>query len=310
MTQDFITDTRRRLSSYMASSKRPQAGVAREIGISGAALSRFLSDSYTGDNGAIAQKVESFLKLDKARKNLIDSPPICLAVENTERILTAVNMANEARHMLLIYGPAGCSKSFTLKHFCEHSDGAIYVELDATIGNQRNAIMEIAKVLGVSSPGKSTAQMMRDILTALRGTNRILIIDECQHLNERSFDALRAINDKAGVGMVFSGNKNVLKRMFGRMEPEYDQLFSRFGEIVELRNHYSAKEIAGIYSGFDVDKECTEYLRRVACQKGGLRRMDKQFKMAAIIADTLRQPLSLPFLHESEKRLTVAGRVL
>lgn len=309
MSNDFIPEVRRLLSDYIAASGKSQSGAAREMSVSGTTLSQFLSGTYPGDNKAVAQKARQFLELGAARKRLASSPPICLSVKNTERVLTAVKMAHEASHMLLVYGPAGCSKTTSLKHYAEQISGTVYVELDATVSSKREVLIAVLEALE-ETPRGSTAQIMRQTLSILRNTNRLLIIDECQHMNEKAFDALRAINDKAGAGIVFSGNKSVLKRMFGRMEPEYDQLFSRFGEIVELHNRYSAADIAGIYKEYPVDRECVEYLGKVANQKGGLRRMDKQYKMAVNIAETLQLPLALPFLLEAEKRLAVAGRIM
>ena len=308
MNSQFIVEVRQQLAEYTRRST--QTAVAREMGVSTATLSQFLSETYPGDNHSVAIKGKQLMELGAARQRLAVSPPICLKVKNTKRILTAVKLAHEAQHMLLIYGPAGCSKTTSLKHYSKQATGTVYVELDATMGSQRNAVIAVAEAIGDISTSRSTAQIMRSLLAELRDTNRLIIIDECQHLNERSFDALRAINDKAGVGIVFSGNKNVLKRMFGRMEPEYDQLFSRFGEIVELKNRYSYDDIAGIYNSCPIDSECLDYLADVANKKGGLRRMDKQYKMAANIADTLKQSLSMPFLLEAEKRLNVVGRVM
>jgi len=306
MLSNLILDARQQLSQYIDTSKKSQSSIAHEMGISPATLSQFLSETYPGDNHAVAQKAMQFLEIGTARQRLASSPPICLSVRNTERILTAVRMAHEASHVALIHGPAGCSKTTSLKHYAEQTSGVVYVELDATISSQCNVLIAILDALEVSAKG-STAQIMRQTLSQLKNTNRLLIIDECQHLNEKAFDMLRAVNDKAGIGIVLSGNRSVLKRMFGRMELEYDQLFSRFGEIVELENRYSLADITNIYKEHPVDNECLEYLSKVANQKGGLRRMDKEYKMAVNIADTLQVTLSMPFLIEAEKRLKVIG---
>jgi len=198
--------------------------------------------------------------------------------------------------------------TMALQHYAQQSNGTVYVEANATTGSQRNILIAILEALEQSPGTQSTAQIMRRILATVRGTNRLLIIDEAQHLNERAFDTLRAINDKAGVSIVFAGNRGILKRMFGRMELEYDQLYSRIGGFCELHNRHSIEDIEGIHSGVSSDEDCKDYLQKVANQKGGLRRMVKEYKLAANIANTLGQDLTLPILQEADRRLNIVGR--
>ena len=69
--------------------------------------------------------------------------------------------------------------------------------------------------------------MMQRIITKLSGTNSLIIIDEARHLTTKAFDTIRAINDKAHIGIVYAGNPEILRRMYGRQEEELDQLYSR-----------------------------------------------------------------------------------
>ena len=305
---NFIDSTRKNLSDYITENGKTQSGVSKEMNVSDTTLSQFLSNIYPGDNEAVAQKAAQYLELGAARKRMAKAPPFCSAVENTIKILTAVKMAHEGNDVLLMFGPSGCSKTTTLRGYAQQTNGAIYVEADATTGSQRNILISIMEALGKYPVRISTAQMMRDIISRLSGTNGLLIIDEAQHLNERAFDTLRAINDKAGIGIVFSGNRSILKRMFGRLELEYDQLYSRVGVFCELKNKYALEEISKMYKGICNDKQCLEYLHRTANQKGGLRRMVKHYKLAVNIADTLEQNLSVPILMEADKRISVTGR--
>ncbi len=275
------------------------------MGVSTATLSLFLTSSYTGDNETVAQKAMQFLELGAAREQMAASPPICMNVGNTKKILAAVKMAHEGNEIHLVYGPAGCGKSTALKYYAKKTSGTVYVEVDATTGSHRNVLISVLEAMGEIPKNRPTAQIMREILSMLKGTNRLLLIDEAQHLNERAFDTLRAINDKAGVGIIFSGNRGILKRMFGRFEMEYDQLFSRFGGFCEVQNYYSTEDISGIYAGVQLDGESVNHLRKVANQKGGMRRMDKQYRLAANIAKALRQKLTLPLLLEADKRLSI-----
>ena len=87
------------------------------------------------------------------------------------------------------------------------------------------------------------------------GTSRLVIIDEAQHLTERSFDTVRALTDKAGIGIVYAGTPDIRNRMVGRKQEELDQVYSRIAYNVELNNHYTIKEIATLFHEYDLDDE-------------------------------------------------------
>ena len=306
---ELILNARRLLLEFIANNNKPQSKIAREMGVSTATLSQFLSESYPGDNSEVARKALQLLEIGEARKNLIRSPSVNLSVSNTERILTEVKMAHIDNDILLVYGPAGCSKTTALKYYAEKVNGAVYVEADATTGSQRAIITLILEALGESTTRASTAQMMRMIISKVKGTNQLIIVDEAQHLTERAFDTLRAINDKGEIGIVFSGNPGILKRMFGRLEQEFDQVYSRVGGFCELYNRYSLEDIDGIFKNHMLDKECIRYLHQIANRKGGLRLMVKQYKLAANIATTLSQDISIPLLEEASRRMNVIRRI-
>lgn len=69
-----VDQTRQRLTDYISAAKRSQSAVAKELGISGAALSQFLNGSYIGSNEDIAEKAEQFFDLDRKRKLCTPSP--------------------------------------------------------------------------------------------------------------------------------------------------------------------------------------------------------------------------------------------
>lgn len=218
-------------------------------------------------------------------------------------------MAHASNEILLLYGPAGCGKTTALKHYAENNNGVTYIEADATTGTPRAILLTLLESIG-GQPIGSTTQVMKSILNTLRGTNRLIIIDEAQHLTERSFDTIRAINDKIGIGLVYSGNPGILKQMYGRKEQEFDQLYSRIGLHCELANKYSLDDIRNIFSGLDVSEECIKYLKKAAQKKGGLRLMIKQYKNAANIAAALGQSLTVDYLEEAARRMSIGGQGL
>ena len=85
--------------------------------------------------------------------------------------------------------------------------------------------------------------MLDILIDELTDPNKLIIIDEAQHLTERSFNTLRALNDSAKIGLIYAGTPDIFSRMYGRHEAEYDTIHSRIGYICKLKNRYTEEDI-------------------------------------------------------------------
>lgn len=300
----YISAMRNQLAGYIAKNKASQSRVAKELGVSKATLSLFLSGSYTGNNEELAKSAEQFMNMGAARQATAKAPEICLAVGNTVEIEEKARIAHVQNTIVLIYGPAGCGKTTALEHYAQSNNGVIYAQADVITNSPRCVLKLILSALGEEAKG-SSADMMRFVLGKLTDTNRLLIIDEAQHLTEKSFDALRAINDKAHIGIVYAGNPSILKRMYGRQEEEYDQVYSRTIYRCRLSNFYSLEDIENIYSGYGISRECLKYLYQISRRKGGLRLMVNQCRIAQNIALATNEEFSVEHLEEAAAKMGI-----
>ena len=79
----------------------------------------------------------------------------------------------------------------------------------------------------------------------LEGTNKVIIIDEAQHLQLRSLEEIRTwadanpITGQQGVGIALIGNTEVYTRMVGKQEARFAQLFSR----IRMNRYYSTRKV-------------------------------------------------------------------
>ena len=118
---------------------------------------------------------------------------------------------------------------------------------------------------------------------------------------------MRAINDKAHIGIVYAGNPSILKRMYGRQEEELDQLYSRVVYKCPLNNCYTLEDIASIYAGVNINRECMQYLYQISKRKGGLRLMVNQCKIAQNLAAALNEDFSMKHLEKAAVRMGIGG---
>ncbi len=304
--RDYVSSMRQSLAEYISKTEASQSRVAKELGVSKTTLSFFMNGSYTGNNHEIAKSIEQYIHMGAARQAVAKAPKICLTVRNTVEIEQKARIAHIQNSIVLIYGPAGCGKTTALQHYAHTNNGVIYVEADVTTNTPRCILKLILRALGEDARG-STADIMQYILAKLTSTNRLLIIDEAQHLTEKSFDTVRAINDKAHIGIVYAGNPSILKRMYGRQAEEFDQVYSRTIYKCKLSNGFTQEDISEIYAGFGISKECLKYLYQIAKRKGGLRLMVNQCRIAQNIALSVNEEFSVHHLEEAAVKMGIGG---
>jgi len=305
-TLDYVTDVRAQLSRYIAHEKTSQSQVAKGLDVSKTTVSLFLKGTYTGNNEELSQKIEQYIRMGTARKAVIKVPEVNPSVTNTRNILRMTKIAHMNKDILLIHGPAGCGKTTALKHYAKSNNGVIIVEADVTIKTPRGILMLILSTMGEDTKG-TTSVMMQRLISKLDGSDKLLIIDEAQHLGVEAFDAIRAINDKAHVGIVYAGNPEILRRMYGKQEEELDQLYSRIVYKCELKNSHTQEDISSIYKAFRFNDECLQYLHKISRRKGGLRTMVNQCRIAQNLASGLGEEFSPQHLDRATTKYGVGG---
>ena len=297
---DSIEETRQKLIDFLEESHKTQASTAKELDISAAALSQFISGVYTGSNEEIARKAAQFLEMEKRKRKLPPSPAFSDQLRNTRSILNSLQYVHAACRNAAIIGASGSGKTTALKHYAESMNNVIYVQLDAARNTPRAVLRMIFTAIG-KRQHMPTADMQDYITNELSGTNKLLIIDEAQHMTERSFDLIRSINDKAGIGIVYAGTPDIILRMIGRKQMELDQVYSRIGYTLELKNDYQEQDIQLLFSGMQLPAPVIRYLTKTANRKGGLRYMLNVFSLGSVYAINSKQPISVAVLKEASR---------
>lgn len=295
-----VTETKKKLTDYISRTKRSQSAISKELGISAATLSQFINGNYIGSNEEIAFKVEQFLELERQRQHQTPPPSFTRELKNTQLVYADLNYLRVTNRISLIIGAAGSGKTTALKHYAAENNGVIYVQADVTKGSPRAALNLLVKAIGMKTRGTSS-EILDNLIDELTDTNRLIIIDEAQHLTERSFDTLRALNDRAGVSLVYAGTPDILNRMYGRHEADFDQVHSRIGYICKLNNRYTLEDIENIFSDFKLNKTIIKHLYNVSSRKGGLRIAINLFRLANDIAKTSSESLDVKHLEFAAK---------
>ena len=92
---------------------------------------------------------------------------------------------------------------------------------------------------------RNKLELMLNIREKLEGTNKVIIIDEAQHLKLSALEEIRSLSDpnsitgEKGTGICLIGNTEVYTRMMGKQQAQFAQLFSR----IRMNRYYSTRQV-------------------------------------------------------------------
>lgn len=295
----MIEEVRKALIDFIEVSKKSQRQISKETGLSTAVISQFLRGNYTGDNLEVANTINQYLQVGKERLKSINVVEFYPNLHNTKEVIFAATYAHNSCEIALVCGDAGAGKTTALKHYADTNAGVVFITANASTKTSRAILYILTEALG-KEPSGTEFMLMRNLVSFLKGSNRLIIIDEADHLNPHALQSLRNLNDEAGVGLVFAGNDKIHHQMYGRGSLQFDQLRTRIGARKKVVNSYTVEEIQNIFP--NLDDECTAYLLKIAC-KESLRTAKKCYTAALQYAKGENIPLSLKILSATQKQL-------
>jgi len=242
-----MTETINNLLDFMDNSHKTQRQIAKEIGISNAVISQFLNDSYIGDNAEIEKKIKRYLAVAQMRLELSRTDNFYPELYNTKIAQYVAYQAHLNCDITLVSGEAGTGKTTALKDYAENNTGVIFVTANACTTTATAVLSMICEALGEKTSPRR-AVLMKRLIDILADSNRLIIIDEADHLKLEALQAVRNLNDEAHVGVVLAGNDKIYRQMVtGRKGFEFDQIRTRIVVRKRLSNHYEIDELQHIF---------------------------------------------------------------
>lgn len=304
--ENKVEVARRELAKWMQANGQSQAKVAKSLGISAATVSMFLKGTYTGDNEQIAAGVTNLLELDQKQSVAVRNPGFAVTAIASD-IITVADYAHTHRDIGVIYGDAGIGKTAAITEYAKNNPMSVLITVDVT-STVKTVLEDILDALGCKSVASNRNQAKRQLVKELRDTNRMIIIDEAQHLKRPTLEAVRGIiYDLCHCGVLLVGNETVYTKMLGRQKAPFAQLFSRVGicrGFVQPRYQISLEDCKRVFcQDIDLPEECLRYLHRVANQAGGLRSAIKLFVMSWEISNNAGEPVNLDMVKAAENYL-------
>lgn len=276
LAPEHLEHARKTLRMYLDEKKIPIAQAAKQIGRAPSSLSAWLVNNYGGDNDKLARLVMIFVE-QHARGTKAGMPSGFITTTITERCLAVMREVQRTRTIGLIFGCAGVSKSLV----CQAAEAGLIVgsvHVEATQGAHKAP--QFAKLwarrLGLRFGG-SLGDVEDRIITALRGSDRLQMIDEGQYLSKDALNVVRDVHKQAGVGVILMGTVDV-----DRAVDDATTWYGQFARLISYRYDILEEQLSGGSPLFSVDEivrlaasmqlrlegDAAEFLTELACIPG------------------------------------------
>ncbi len=272
------------LKRYRDESGKSQSAIARELGVSAAAISSFLSGSYKAPHTLIP-KIEALLS-NAESKSLAPKAPGFALTGISKRVMDAIEYCHLQGKIGVIYGDAGIGKTMAIREYVRENPMSIYITISPAFATMSGVNDLLSEAVGVRE--KNSRRIYMELISRLKDSGRVIIIDEAQHLTKKTLEHLRSIADESGVGVCLVGNEEVYTRLKGSGKADFAQIFSRIArrEPVFLSN-VKRLDIEKIFFESHLDEETIDFLFKIAGTKYGIRGAVNVYVAAVALFDAV-----------------------
>ncbi len=257
------------LIEYMNEQGYSQADIAKRLGMSGAAISQYIHGKYPSPE-TIDAKVRVMLQKEELRQQVAGVKELPFAMTGIARqVMEALEYARIKRNITVIYGDAGVGKTRAAEEWAAGKMDVVHLTAAPALGNPKSFFKYLARELRVIKSGHID-DLYLELCDRLQGSDKMIIIDEAQHLKLQTLENIRGIQETAGVAVVLIGNETVYTKMIGRHSAEFAQLFSRIGwRRHVLTDHFTLEDVLLVFG--ELQEQVGQLLLEICQGKYGLR---------------------------------------
>jgi len=294
------------LAAYQRATRRSWRAIAEDVGCSVFALTQYRDGIYKHNPERIGAKIRTFLEREAAKDDDLKVPFVATTV--ARRVIEGCALAQQARDITVLYGPAGIGKTVALREFARRTPHAYVVTASPATRGPKAITTETLLAMDEARGGGTLYKNVKRIRERLRrAPQAILVYDEAQHLAYQALEELRALHDATGVAMVFCGTEMLYEMFLRHGSTDLPQLFSRIGFRRYVAAEATREDMARVVAAA-VGKSLAAKLEAYAWErsrKTNIRGVVKQLKLAWRIARVAGKPLDLAGVKAVEKHMMV-----
>lgn len=222
--------------------------LARVAGRSGAGVSAVLAGKYSASPTAMLTRL-------LAQVDRMDSPPPTgrpgyVETSVHRAVWAACKRARTYANFAVVSAYVGSGKTHALREYCRQHPDTVMIE--ATPGMTASVLLDaLVEESGavVRSAGRYTsgslAERMRAVIRTLRGSDRLVVLDEADTTTAATLEHVRRIRDLADVGVVLAGTER-LRPMLQDPRGRFGQISSRVGFWPPIIKSITADDAAAL----------------------------------------------------------------
>ena len=198
MSKEYNSTLQARVEQFLKDKGISQAKAAPMMGISQTALSQYRRSMYdNGDIAALESKLEEFFRTQEEQQASTERAMPYRPTQDyiptsiSEDVCKLIRYCQIEKGMVIIHGDAGIGKTKGAEKFVRENPAAsVYIQATPSIGTLGNLLKVVARALKVPE-SRNKLDLMLSIREKLEGTNKVIIIDEAQHLQLRALEEIR-----------------------------------------------------------------------------------------------------------------------
>ena len=217
-----------------------QSDVARAVGVSPTQISLYLKGSYAGNIDALEKKLKSYLHNLRMKDAEPEMEHKFVLTDTARTVINSAELCKIRGGLYVIYGDAGIGKSAAIRHFVESNPDVIHDEANLSY-TTKVFFSKLHKRAGLDGIG-ALNKLFDDLVTKLRGSGRMVIIDEAEHLPYRALDLLRSLYDATDIGLLLVGMPRLIANLRGN-KSQFKQLYSRVDLAIKAEPEKDAEQL-------------------------------------------------------------------
>lgn len=255
--------------------------IGRRFGVSATFISKYLNDKLDHNPENFDTRAWNIITALKSR---LDDATNIFENSVTKSIAGRIEMARRTQDVFLIVGDAGEGKTCGCRLFAKRNPETIYLELATHQRTDRKVAAALFQKLERRGDWKGSTSYTEFLTTQLRGSHRVILLDEAHMLDSTGRQLAFNLNRDTGCPVGLIGNPEILDKI-----RRNDQHFSRIG--VKGEPVLTDKEIPGDslrvatqFSSPEFAEAISDLVAFVATKPGKLRSVRKSVILAYELA--------------------------
>lgn len=282
---------------WIESRNYKQAPLARLARISASSLNQILKGTYATSPSKLLASVESAMRHADETSGHAMAP-----VETSvfKLVHTACDMARRYRNFAVMTGFVGTGKTFALKYYASTHPNTYIIEASPTM-TQASLTKQLYRLVVGTGKG-SIADKFDELVSSLKNTDTLLIIDEAETLTPNQLHTIRRVRDLAGIGIVLAGTEH-LSGLIKPQHGQFDQIRSRTGFWPGTVTGITADDAAAlVQSAFGSEEVADDVIARLFAYCKGSARMLVEGLVAGIKEFRKNRPLDVKLVDAVAKQ--------